>query len=138
MIDHKNINIDELNDFISGSMSGFLGMEVIELGSDFLDMKMPVSDKTRQPFGILNGGASMALAESAASLGGNLIVARDQKCVGLEINGNHVKAISKGNVIARAKAIHVGKRTHVWEIMIRDNGGDLVCMARMTLAVLPK
>lgn len=113
-------------------------MEVTDLGEDFLEMRMPVQAKTHQPFGILNGGASMALAESAASLAGNLVVRPDHVCVGLEINGNHIRSERSGYVIARATPIHIGKKTHVWQIEIRNEGGDLVNTSRMTLAVLPK
>lgn len=117
-------------------MSGHLEMEVTDLGPDYVEMRMPVNEKTIQPFGLLNGGASMALAESAASLGGNLIIGGRGQCVGLEINGNHVKAVRSGFVTGKAKAIHVGKRTQIWEILIRDEEGALVCVSRMTLAVL--
>ncbi|MCB9244868.1 MAG: hotdog fold thioesterase [Flavobacteriales bacterium] len=136
MIDHKNIKIEDLNRLLQGTMSGHLEMEVTELGPDYLDMRMPVNAKTIQPYGVLNGGASMALAESAASLGGNLITRGERQCVGLEINGNHVRAVRSGSVTGRAKAIHVGKRTQIWEITIRDDDGNLVCISRMTLAVL--
>ena len=138
MIDGKNINIEQLNDFMSTSMSGYLEMEVIEVGDNFLKMKMPVSDKTRQPFGILDGGASMALAETAASLAGNLMAEPDKRCVGLEINGNHIKAIKSGFVVATASPIHLGKTTQIWQIVIHSDKDALVCMSRMTLAVIDK
>jgi len=138
MIDSKNIKIEDLNAFMDNSMSGFLEMEVTALGEDFLEMRMPVQSKTHQPFGILNGGASMALAESAASLAGNLIVGPENVCVGLEINGNHLRSERSGYVTARATPIHLGKKTHVWNIEIRNENGDMVNISRMTLAVLPK
>ncbi len=123
---------------MDNSMSSFLEMEVTGLGVDFLEMRMPVQSKTHQPFGILNGGASMALAESAASLAGNLVVGPDNVCVGLEINGNHLRSERSGYVIARATPIHLGKKTQVWNIEIRNENGDMVNISRMTLAVLPK
>lgn len=118
-------------------MSETLGMEVEELGEDYLLMKMPVDNRTKQPYGILNGGASMALAETVASFAGNILLRKENKhCVGLEINGNHLRSVREGHVHAKASPIHIGKRTHVWNIDITDDHNNLVCKARMTLAVV--
>jgi len=118
-------------------MSETLGMEVEELGEDYLLMKMPVDNRTKQPYGILNGGASMALAETVASFAGNILLRKENKhCVGLEINGNHLRSVRDGYVHAKASPIHIGKRTHVWNIDITDDDNNLVCKARMTLAVV--
>jgi 1,4-dihydroxy-2-naphthoyl-CoA hydrolase len=136
MFDYKNIKNEQLQSFLKGTMSETLGIEVVELGLDFLIMKMPVDKRTIQPYGILNGGASMALAETVASYAGNILVRSDDKhCIGLDINGNHIKAVRQGYVYAKATPIHLGKRTHVWNIDITDDENDLVCKARMTLAV---
>jgi 1,4-dihydroxy-2-naphthoyl-CoA hydrolase len=137
MFDYKNIKIDQLQSFLKGTMSETLGMEIEELGLDFLTIKMPVDHRTIQPYGILNGGASMALAETVASYAGNILVRADGKhCVGLEINGNHLKLVRTGYVYGKASPIHLGKSTQVWNIDITDEAGDLVCKARMTLAVI--
>jgi len=118
-------------------MSETLGMEVEELGEDYLLMKMPVDNRTKQPYGILNGGASMALAETVASFAGNILLRKENKhCVGLEINGNHLRSVRDGYVHAKASPINIGKRIHVWNIDITDDDNNLVCKARMTLAVV--
>ncbi|MFT5724227.1 MAG: 1,4-dihydroxy-2-naphthoyl-CoA hydrolase [Bacteroidia bacterium] len=137
MFDYKNIKIDQLQAFLKGTMSETLGMSIDSIGSDYLTMKMPVDHRTIQPYGILNGGASMALAETVASYAGNILVRKEDKhCVGLEINGNHLKSVRSGSVYGKASPIHIGRRTHVWNIDITDDAGDLVCKARMTLAVI--
>lgn len=138
MINGKNINLEQLNAFLQESMSGYLSMEVIFVEEGSLKMRMPVDKRTMQPFGILNGGASMALVESAASLAANLHVPDDKMCVGLEINGNHIKSVRSGHVVAEAKLAHSGRTTQVWSVEVRDDIGDLVCLSRMTMAVMDK
>jgi len=138
MFDYKNIKNEQLQALLKGTMSETLGMEVVELGVDFLTMKMPVDHRTIQPYGILNGGASLALAETVASYAGNILVRNeDKRCVGLEINGNHIKSVREGFVFGTATPIHIGSRTQVWNIDVKDEAGDLVCKSRMTLAVFP-
>lgn len=139
MIDYKNIKIEQLQGMLKNTLSENLGMEVVEIGEDYLIMRMPVDHRTKQPFGILDGGASMALVESVASFAGNIVVqAENKKCVGLEINGNHIRSVREGWVYGKATPIHVGKRTHVWnvDILHENNPDKLVCKARMTLAVI--
>lgn len=137
MFDHKNIKTSHLQPILQNTMSETLGMEVEELGEDYLLMKMPVDNRTKQPYGILNGGACMALAETVASFAGNILLRKENKhCVGLEINGNHLRSVRDGYVHAKASPIHIGKRTHVWNIDITDDDNNLVCKARMTLAVV--
>lgn len=138
MIDHKNIDIKEVNQYLKGTLSETLGMMVTELGSDFVAMTMPVDERTFQPMQILNGGASLALAESVGSLAGNLYVDDQYACVGLDINANHLKSVRSGLVTAIAKPLHTGKTTHVWEIKIRDNEDQLICISRLTLMVIQK
>ena len=138
MIPYKNIKVEELNEFLKDTMAEALEMEVCGVGSDYLLMKMPVNEKTKQPLGLLNGGASLALAENVASLAGNIVVNPHSYCVGLEINGNHLKSARSGYVYARATPLHLGKKTHVWQIHITNESEELVCVSRMTLAVLPK
>ncbi|MFT5512384.1 MAG: 1,4-dihydroxy-2-naphthoyl-CoA hydrolase [Bacteroidia bacterium] len=138
MFDYKNIKNEQLQSFLKGTMSETLGMEIVELGKNHLTMKMPVDHRTIQPYGILNGGASLALAETVASYAGNILARSENKhCVGLEINGNHLKAVRKGYVYGTATPIHIGKSTQVWNIDIKDEGGDMICKSRMTLAVFP-
>jgi len=137
MFDYKNIEIDELQALLRGTMAETLGMEVEEIGEDFLTIKMPVDHRTIQPYGILNGGASLALAETVASYAGNILVNKHGKhCVGLEINGNHIKSIRSGWVYGKATPIHVGKRSHVWNIDVTNENNELICKSRMTLVVI--
>ncbi|WP_100332141.1 hotdog fold thioesterase [Bacillus xiapuensis] len=116
-----------------------LGMEYKEIGEGQVVMTMPVDDRTRQPFGFLHGGASVALAETAASVGtAHLIDQEKEICFGLEINANHVKAKREGTVTAIAKVVHRGRSTMVWDIRIQDEQEQLICLSRCTMAVLPK
>ncbi len=109
------------------------------IGDDFLEGTMPVDHKTKQPYGLLHGGASVVLAETLGSLAANLCVnPNTHACVGLEINANHLKAVRSGRVTGRANAIHIGTKTQVWEIRIYNEGGGLVCISRLTVAVIDK
>jgi uncharacterized protein (TIGR00369 family) len=120
-------------------LSGTLGIEILELSGDRVVATMPVDDRTRQPFGILHGGASIALAETVASLGATARVDRDRfVAVGQEINGNHLRAKSEGVVRATAVPIHAGRSSQVWSIEIADETGRLVCISRCTMAVVPR
>jgi 1,4-dihydroxy-2-naphthoyl-CoA hydrolase len=120
-------------------MSKHLGIEVVEIGSDFIKAKMPVDERTKQPYGILHGGASVALAETIGSYGSHLIVDSSKfLSVGLEINANHVRKVSEGYVTGTAKPIHIGKTTHVWGIEIVDDKGQLICICRLTVAIILK
>ena len=125
--------------FFRDSLPKHLGIEFTEIGADFLRGRMPVDERTRQPYGILHGGASVALAETVASYGGTLNVdASKEAVVGLEINANHLRAKKDGMLTAVATPIHVGRRTHVWDIRITDEADKLVCVSRCTLAVVPR
>ena len=116
-----------------------LGIEFTELGADFLRGRMPVTDRTRQPFGILHGGASVALAETLGSVAAGLVVDPDKyRVVGQEINANHVRAVTEGFVIGTTRPLHVGKRSHVWEIRIADERDRLVCISRITMFVIER
>jgi 1,4-dihydroxy-2-naphthoyl-CoA hydrolase len=125
--------------FYRASLPMHLGIEFTEIGPDFLRGRMPVDDRTRQPFGILHGGASVALAETLGSTAAGLAVDPDKyRVVGQEINANHVRAVSDGFVIGTARPHHVGRRSHVWEIRIADEQERLVCISRLTMFVLEK
>ncbi len=125
--------------FIKGNMIGYIGIECIEVGGDFLKAKMPVDHRTKQSAGILHGGANVTLAESIGSLAANLCIDQNEfYAVGLEINANHIRAKHDGFVIGIAKPIHLGQLTQIWEIRIEDEIGKLLCIVRHTVAVLPK
>ena len=121
-----------------GCMVGHLGIRVTEVGDDWLRGTMPVDARTKQPFGLLHGGASVALAETLGSLAGNLCIDAGSMAVGLDINANHVRAVTEGEVTGTARALHIGRTTQVWEIRIEDAQERLVCISRLTLAVVPR
>lgn len=115
----------------------FIGIEFTEVGDDYIKATLPVDQRTKQPLGLLNGGVSAALAETVASSAANYCV--DQSvcyCVGLDINANHLRPAVSGFVTATAKPIHLGNKTQVWEIKIENDAGKLVCISRMTMAVV--
>lgn len=116
-----------------------LGIEVTEIGADYVRGRMPVDRRTVQPAGILHGGASVVLAETLGSIGANLAVDPALKmCVGLEVNANHVRAMQTGHVLATARPLHLGGSTQIWEIRVEDEQGRLVCISRLTMAVLDR
>ncbi len=123
----------------SRGMPAALGIEILELTTERVVATMPVDDRTRQPFGILHGGASIALAETVASLGAATLIDRERFiCAGLEINGNHVRPKAEGTVRATAVPVHVGRTTQVWSIEIVDEQERLVCISRCTVAIVPR
>ena len=118
-------------------MAKHLGIEFTELGPDFLRGRMPVEDRTHQPHGILHGGASVALAETLGSYAAMLTTDPDKYlCLGQEINANHIRGVASGFVIGTARPVHLGRRSHVWEIRITDERDKLVCISRLTMAVV--
>jgi len=117
--------------------NGHLGIELLEAGEDYLKARMPVDRRTRQPAGVLHGGVSLVLAETLASWGAAHVVDPARfHCVGQEINANHVRAVAEGWVVGVARPLHLGRSTHVWDIRISDEAGRLVCVSRVTMAVL--
>ncbi|MDE2195566.1 MAG: hotdog fold thioesterase [Gammaproteobacteria bacterium] len=131
--------IDDLNRYQEKTLVTHLGIRYTEIGDDYLKAVMPVDERTKQPAGILHGGASVALAETLGSTGANLVVDRAKKlCVGLDINANHVRAMRSGTVTGTARPLHIGGSTQVWEIRITDDQDRLVCVSRITLAVLER
>lgn len=131
------VTLQQLNQRFRGTMLSHLGIEFLEIGEESLKARMPVDERTIQPAGILHGGASATLAESLGSMAANLCVDPTKKvCVGLDINANHVRSVSSGWVTGIVTPIHVGKSTHVWQIRIEDEAGRLVCISRITMAVL--
>jgi 1,4-dihydroxy-2-naphthoyl-CoA hydrolase len=137
----KDVTIQEIEqaNLNSQTMGTHLGMNFVEIGYDFLTMSMPVDDRTKQPYGLLHGGASCALAETVGSIASALVIdTAKQICVGLEINANHLRGVREGFIYAKASRIHLGASTHVWDIKITDDNGKLVCVSRLTVAILPK
>lgn len=134
----RQTTLAELNALSRGTAMQPLGIVFTEIGPDYLRGSMPVDARTRQPYGLLHGGASVLLAETLGSSAGNLCVDEDSLCVGIEINANHLAAVREGTVIGTARALHVGRSTQVWEIRIEDPNERLVCVSRLTLAVVPR
>ena len=129
--------IEQLNGAQSGTLIQHLGIRFTEVGADYLRGTMPVDERTKQPFGLLHGGASVALAETLGSIGAMMCVEPEKfLCVGQEINANHVRAVSSGLVTGTARPLHIGGRTHVWTIEIVNEAGKLVCASRLTMAVI--
>jgi len=132
-------NLDELNAINKGSLMEQLGIEYLELKDGYVRGRMPVDNRTKQPMGILHGGASLAFAETIASLGSLALVDPDKfEIRGASLTANHIGAATKGWVIGEAKLIHKGKMTHVWDIEIKDESGVRVSVARMTVMIIPK
>ena len=131
--------LEIINSFMSNTLMETLEIKYVDIGDDFLVATMPVTSKVYQPMGILHGGASLALAESVGSTASHFLIDRDRYEVrGIEISGNHLKSVKDGIVTATAKIIHKGRTTHLWEIRIVDEDGNLVSLCKLTNIVLPK
>ncbi len=136
---HHALTLDQLKSFGNNNMAGYLGIEFTDIGENFLKARMPVDYRTRQPYGLLHGGASVTLAETLGSVGSAFIIDQEQFiCVGLEINANHIRGASEGHVYGTATPLHLGKTTHVWDIRILDSQDKLICVSRLTVANLKK
>ena len=136
---YPNVTLESLNKFSINSMVSHLGIEFTRIGDDFIEAKMPVDFRTQQPLGLLHGGASVTLAETLGSIAATCCVDPEtQYCVGLDINANHIKSAKSGYVFGITKPIHIGKRTHVWEIKIVNEQQELICISRITMAVIDK
>lgn len=135
----QKTGLEELNSLSVNTMAEALGMVFTDIGDDFLKATMPVDNNTRQPYGLLHGGASAALAETLGSVAASLCIDRERFiCVGLEINCNHVRGKKDGVVTGTATPLHIGASTHVWDIKIHDERQKLVCVSRLTMAILKK
>ena len=134
----RGTTLDALNDLSRDTAIAALGVVFTEIGPDFLRASMPVDARTLQPYGLLHGGASVLLAETLGSSAGNLCVDADAMCVGIEINANHLAPVRDGTVIGTTRPLHVGRSTQVWETRIEDANGRLVCISRLTLAVVAR
>jgi 1,4-dihydroxy-2-naphthoyl-CoA hydrolase len=136
---NPGITLEALNKLSVNTMVTHLGIEFTAIGDDFIEARMPVDHRTHQPLGLLHGGASVALAETLGSVAATCCVdVAKQYCVGLEINANHVKGVREGYVTGTTKPIHVGKKTQVWEIRISNEQRELVCISRITMAVIDR
>lgn len=136
---YQPITLESINKSRENTMVDYVGIEFTEIGDDFLRAKMPVDRRTKQPMGIMHGGASCVLAETIASVAANLCVDPTNKaCVGLEINTSHVKMAKEGFVTGTARARHLGQTTQLWEIEIIDHQGKLISVSRLRIAVIVK
>src|SRR5215471_9642045 len=135
----QQLTPDDVNAMSRNTMMTTLGIRITEIGDDYVRGSMPVDARTHQPYGLLHGGASVALAETLGSMAAMMCLdpAREA-AVGLDINANHVRAVTSGLVIGTARPIHIGRTTQVWEIRIEDESARLVCIARLTVAVVPR
>lgn len=134
----NTLSLEAIHSFSQNTISNHLGIEFIEIGTDYIVAKMPVDHRTHQPFGILHGGASVVLAETLGSIASFMCMKTKQKqhAVGLEINANHVRSVREGFVYGRVTPIHVGRTTHLWEIKITNEQNKLVCISRLTVAIV--
>lgn len=139
MIFPPNLTVDELNKWGKNTMTEFLDIRFTTIGEDYLEATMPVDSRTKQPLGLLHGGANVVLAETLGSVAATLTVNKNtQYCVGLEINANHLASVKEGKVKGITKPIHLGKKTQVWEIKIYTEEGKLSCISRITMAVIDR
>jgi 1,4-dihydroxy-2-naphthoyl-CoA hydrolase len=137
MIWRTLLSLDQLNSGREQTLDAQLGIKFIEIGADFVRATMPVDGRTRQPYGLLHGGASVALAETLGSTGAGMCLdLKHFQCVGQEINANHVRPARQGWVTGTARPVHIGGRSQVWTIDIADDAGKLVCTSRLTVAVI--
>lgn len=135
----KDLQLSDFTHLGNNTMSEYLGIRFTALGENYIQAEMPVDHRTKQPYGLLHGGASVALAETLGSIGSALVIDTDHWiCVGQEINANHIRSARQGWVIGTASPIHLGAASHVWEIWITDEAGKLICISRLTVAILKK
>lgn len=131
------LSLDDLNQLSTNTMQELLGIKMIEVGADFLKSKMLVSPHCCQPHGVLHGGASVTLAETTGSMAAAMCVPLGGKCVGLEINANHITKIASGEIQCIAQPLHIGISTQVWQMRIYNKANRTICISRLTMAVLP-
>jgi len=135
----KQEKLQRINEGIQNTMTSAIGIEITDIGDGFICGKMPVDERTTQPFGLLHGGASAALAETLGSIGGGIkVYQNNETVVGIEINANHLKSARDGWVYGKATPIRIGKKIQVWNIEITNESNDLICVSRLTLAVIRK
>jgi 1,4-dihydroxy-2-naphthoyl-CoA hydrolase len=136
---NKELSLEDIKPLGKGTMGEYIGIEWLELGENFIRARMPVDHRTRQPYGLLHGGASCVLSETIGSVASAMVVDHSKFiCVGMEINANHVRSAREGFVTGVATPLHLGSNTHVWDVKIYDELEKLVCVSRLTVAVIPR
>jgi 1,4-dihydroxy-2-naphthoyl-CoA hydrolase len=139
MIWFREYLVQEINDRPKAHIGTLLGIEFTEVGEDFISARMPVDERTHQPYGILHGGASVVLAETLGSVASSMVIDSEKLIgVGLEVNANHLRPVKSGFVTGICKALHIGGKTHVWEIKIYNDKGKMSCISRLTVAIIQK
>jgi uncharacterized protein (TIGR00369 family) len=131
------ITVEGLNANSANTVDSHLGVEFIEVGEDFIRARVPVNEKTRQPYGLLHGGVSVVLAETLGSCGAYYASPEGSRAVGLDINANHIRGVTSGWVTGTAKPVHIGRTTHVWQIELRNGADEITCVSRLTVAIQP-
>ena len=132
----KPISVEVLTTMHVGTAVAHLGMEFLEVGDDFIRARVPVDERTKQPYGLLHGGVSVVLAETLGSCGAASTAPEGYRCVGLDINANHLKGATSGWVTGITRPVHIGRTTQVWQIDLSNDAGELTCVSRITMAVL--
>jgi len=136
---NKNVSVEDLEPLGKGTMTEHLGFEWVEIGNNFLKAKMPVDHRTIQPYGLLHGGASCVLAETIGSVASHLVIDPSEFYpVGIEINANHIRSAREGFVYGTCTPLHIGSSTHVWDIRITNEEEKLICISRLTVAIMKK
>ena len=133
----QDTSLERINGWSTNTMMEALGIRITEIGDDWLRGTMPVDHRTHQPYGLLHGGASVVLAETLGSSAAMLALDPSEVAVGLDINANHIRGVRSGTVTGTARMVHIGRTTQVWEIRIETEAGELVCISRITMAVIP-
>lgn len=135
----REYTLEEINVIFAKNMTGFLDIKAVHIDENSIVAGMSVTDKVKQPYGLLHGGASVVLAESIGSIASNLVVDPDKYIgVGLEVNANHLRPVTSGEVKATCTSLHIGGKTHIWDIKIRDSRDRLICVSRLTVAIVRK
>jgi len=133
----KTLTVEKLKPLGLNTMATYIGIEWVEVGENFIKAKMPVDQRTNQPYGLLHGGASCVLAETLGSVASAMAIDHSKfYCVGIEINANHIRGVKEGYVTGVVQPLHLGSTTHVWDIKIHDEKEKLVCVSRLTVAIL--
>jgi 1,4-dihydroxy-2-naphthoyl-CoA hydrolase len=136
---NKELAIEDIKPLGKDTMGEYIGIEWLELGEDYIKARMPVDHRTKQPYGLLHGGASCVLSETIGSVASAMVVDHSKfVCVGLEINANHVRSARAGFVTGIATPLHLGTNTHVWDVKIYDELLKMICVSRLTVAILPR
>lgn len=135
----KELSVEKLKPLGPNTMAAHLGIEWTAVGEDYIEARMPVDNRTIQPYGLLHGGASCVLAETVGSVASAMVIDHSKfLCVGIEINANHVRSARSGWVSGKALPLHIGNSTHVWDIKITDEKNKLICVSRLTVAIIPR